>query len=153
MLGDLGFRTLDLDDQQRLHIGGVPGMGKVFAGDDCRLVHELHGDRQNARLDDIGHTGTRHLIGIETKQDGSRPLGLGQDFQNSLGNHAELAFRTANDAQEIKARRIEMGTAHLNNLAVHHHHGHAEKIVGRHAVFQAMGTARIHGDVAGNGTG
>ena len=46
-----------------------------------------------------------------------------------------------------------MGTADLDDFAIHHHHGHAKKVVGRHAVFQAVGAAGIHRDVAGNGAG
>jgi hypothetical protein len=46
-----------------------------------------------------------------------------------------------------------MLAADLRHRAVKEHHGDAEQVVGGHPVFQAMGPAGIHGDVAGDGAG
>ena len=62
---DLVLGALDLDDQQRLDIEGVAGIGEVLADMDRGPVHELdrHGD--DARSDDRGHAGARRLAGSE----------------------------------------------------------------------------------------
>ena len=46
-----------------------------------------------------------------------------------------------------------MRAANFDDAAIHHHHGNAEQVIGGHTVFQAMRAARIHPDIARNGTG
>ncbi len=46
-----------------------------------------------------------------------------------------------------------MLAAKIDDRAVHQHHLDAQEIVGRHAIFQTVGTAGIHGDVAAYGAG
>ncbi len=152
LLGDLRLRALDLDDQQRLDIR-VTGVDEILAGADAGAVHELDRDRQHARLDDVGDAGPGHLVGIEAHQHRARALGLGEDPQRRLGDDAELAFRAADHAQQVIDRRVEMGAADLDHLALHRDHGHAQQVVGGDAVFQAMRPARVHRDVAGDGAG
>ena len=73
----LGVGALDLDDQQRLDIHRVAGMGKGLADLDRRLVHELDGDRDDARADDVGDTGAGGDRGVETETGpGRAPSGL-----------------------------------------------------------------------------
>jgi hypothetical protein len=47
---------------------------------------------------------------------GRARLGLGQDAQRRLGDDAKLAFRTADQAQQVIARRIEMRAADLDTV-------------------------------------
>jgi hypothetical protein len=51
------------------------------------------------------------------------------------------------------SRRIEIRAAKLDHGAIHQHHGHAHQVVGGHAVSEAMRAARIHRDIAADGTG
>ena len=55
--------------------------------------------------------------------------------------------------EQIVARRIEMGAADLDDLAVHQHHLEAENVVGGDAVLEAVRAARVHADVAGERAG
>ena len=45
---DLVLRSFDLDDQQRLDVHRVSGLGERLADLDRRLVHEFDGDRDDA---------------------------------------------------------------------------------------------------------
>ena len=149
---DLVGRALDLDDQQRLAIG-VARIGEGLAGADAGAVHVFDRHRQHARLDDVGDAGARGFGAVIAHQHGQGALGLGQDAQRGLGDDAELALGAADHAQKVEPARIHMRAADLDDGAVHLHHGDAEQVVGRHAVFQAMRAARIHRDVAGDGAG
>ena len=149
---DLRLRAFDLDDQQRLAIGVVrPDMrlGRL----DHQPVHVLDRHRQDAGLDDVGDAGAGHLGAVEADQHRPRALGLGEDAQGRLGDHAELALGAADQAEQVEPAGIEMRAADLDHLAVGHDHGHAQQVVGGHAVFQAMRAARVHRDVAGDGAG
>ncbi len=55
--------------------------------------------------------------------------------------------------KQVKPARIQMRAADLDHGAVHRHHRHAQQVVGRHPVFQAMRPARIHRDIARDGAG
>jgi hypothetical protein len=104
-------------------------------------------------LDDVRHAGTRHFVGIEPHQDRPRALGLAQDAQSRLRHDAKLPFGAADQPQQIIARRIQMRAADLHHLPVHRDHGHAQQVVRRHPVFQAMRPAGIHRDIARDGAG
>ena len=149
---DLCVRSLDLDDQKRLAIG-VARLGEGLAGADAGTVHELDRDGQDARLDDVRHAGARHFVGVEAHQHGARALGLAQDAQRRLSDDAELTFGATDHAQKVEPGGIQMRAAQFHHRAIHHHHGDAEEVVGRHAVFQAMRAARIHRDIARDGAG
>ncbi len=53
----LGLGALDLDDQERLDIQRIAGLGEGLADFDGRLVHEFDGDGDDAGADDLGHAG------------------------------------------------------------------------------------------------
>ncbi len=84
---------------------------------------------------------------------GRAPSGLRKDFQRCFGYHAELAFGATHHAEQIKTAAIKPGAADLDDFTIHHHHGDAQQIVGGHAIFEAMGAAGIHGNIAGYRTG
>ena len=75
----LGVRALDLDDQQRLDIERIAGMGERLADLDGRLVHELHGDGHDAGADDGG--------------DARRPPARCESKPNSTGRAPSAARR------------------------------------------------------------
>ena len=136
---DLGVGAFDLHDKQRL-AHWVARLGEGLRRLDAGAVHELDRNGQDARLDDVGHAGTGHLVRIEPHQHGPRALGLAQDAQRRLGHHAKLPFRSADHTQQVIARRVQMRAADLQHLAVHRDHGHAHEVVRGHAVFS--GNAR-----------
>ena len=57
--GDLLLGAFDLDDQQRLDVERIAGLGEGLADLDRRLVHVLDGDGNDARGDDGGDAAAR----------------------------------------------------------------------------------------------
>ena len=73
-VGDLLVGALHLHDQQRLHVGGIAGLGERLAHLDRGLVHELDGDGDDAGGDDGGHAVARRRAGAEAQEHGARGL-------------------------------------------------------------------------------
>ena len=90
---------------------------------------------------------------VEAEQRRPRAFGRAQDAHGGLRDDAELAFRAGDQAEQVVARAVEMVAADLDHGAVDQHQRDAQQVVGGHAVFQAMGAAGIHGDVAGDRAG
>jgi hypothetical protein len=72
----LVVRALDLDDQQRLDIHRIAGMGEGLADVDRRLVHEFDGDRNDAVADDVGDAGPGTSEESKPNSTGRAPSGL-----------------------------------------------------------------------------
>ena len=149
----LGLRALDLDDQQRLDIHRVAGLGEGLADLDRRLVHEFHRDRDDAGADDGGDRRPRLLAAREAEQHRAGALGRAQDAHRRLGDDAELPLRADDQAEQVEPRRVEMGAADFDDAPVEHDQSDAEHVVGGHAVFQAMRPAGIHADIAADRAG
>jgi hypothetical protein len=128
-------------------------MGEILAGADAGAVHELDRHRQDARLDDVGDAGARHLVRGKPHQHRPRALGLGQDAQRGLGHHAQLPFGPADTPSRSSPPASIHGPPRVDHGAVHQHQRDAQQVVRRHPVFQAMRPARVHRDVARNGAG
>ncbi len=120
---------------------------------DRRAVHELDGDRDDARGDDGVDAGAGGLARLEAEQDRPGALGRAQDAQGRLGDQAKHAFRAGDQAEQVEPARVQMLAAEADDLARRQHHFHAHQVVGGDAVLQAVGAAGIHADVAGDGAG
>ncbi len=116
-------------------------------------VHKFNCNRQNARFDDVGHTGTCDLIAIKAHKHRSRAFWFVQDAQSRFCYDAKLTFRAANDAKQIKPATVQMRAADLDDFTIHHHHRDAHEIVRCDAILKAMRAAGIHRYVACNCTG
>jgi hypothetical protein len=77
LLGNLGLRPLDLDDQQRLAIG-VSGMGESLGRADAGAVHEFDRHGQDTRPDDVGDAGPATSLLSKPTSTGRAPSGLGR---------------------------------------------------------------------------
>ena len=68
-------------------------MGEGLAGVDCRTIHELERDGDDAGADDGVHAGAGDLVGGEGDQHGARaPSGAVQDAHDDLGDDEKLAL-------------------------------------------------------------
>ena len=134
---DLGIRSFDLDDQQRLAIG-IARLGEGLGRADAGAVHEFDRDGQNTRLDDVGDAFPCNLVAVESHQHRPRAFGFAQDAQGGFGHDAQLPLGPADHPQQVQPRRIQMCATDLDNGAIHQDHGHAHQIVGGDAIFQAM---------------
>jgi hypothetical protein len=75
--------------------------------------------------------------------DQHRPSDLrgAEDPHRYLGDDPELALGACDQAEPVVARRVEMGAAERDHLALDRDHGDAEEIVCRHPVFETVRTA------------
>ena len=149
----LGDAALHLDDQHRLGVERVAGMGERLAGVDRRAVHEFQRHRDDAGADDGVDTGAGDLVGAERGEHGPRALGAAQDAHGDLGDDGELALASRQQAEPVVAGGVEMCAADLENLAVDGDQFQAEQVVGGDTVFQAMRAAGVHRDVAADHAG
>jgi hypothetical protein len=91
----LGVGAFDLDDQQRLDIHGITGLGEGLADLDGGLVHEFDGDRDDARADDVGDAGAGGNRAFKAEQHRPGAFRLGEQPDRCFRDDAELAFRPA----------------------------------------------------------
>ena len=137
----LGVRALDLDDQHRLDIERIAGVGEILADVDRRLVHVLHRHRNDAGADDRGDALARVLDRIEAEQNRARPFRQRNEAHDRLGHDAQLALGAADEAEEVVAGRVHRLAADIEDLAVQGDEARAEEIVGGDAVLEAVGAA------------
>jgi len=83
----------------------------------------------------------------------ARGLRLGKDPHRHLGNHAQKTLGTDDDAQQIKACRVQLPATQPDDLAIHQHQFDAQDIVGCQSIFQAVHATGILRDVAADRTG
>ena len=148
---DLVLGPLHLDDEERLDVKRIARGDEMLAHVNRGPVHELERDGNDAGGDDGGDAGPRRLIGAEAEQHGARAFGRLEQAHGDLGDDAELTFRAHDQSEEVVAGSVEAGAADIDDLAVHQHHADAEHVIGGDPVFQAMGAARIGGDIAADG--
>ena len=82
-IGDLRLGALDLDDQQRLDVERIAGMGEGLADLDRRPVHVFDRDRNDAGADDRRDAGAGGLGRLEAHQHRPRAFGGAQDAHAS----------------------------------------------------------------------
>ena len=70
-----------------------------------------------------------------------RNLAMGSEFAETRFDDAELAFRTDDHAEKIKAGRIKRVRSDIDNRAIDQNHAHAQDVVRRDAIFEAMRAA------------
>ena len=149
----LGFAPLDLDDQHRLDVERIAGVGEVLADRDRRPVHVFHRHRHDARADDRRDAAARVGAGIEAEQHRARAFGGADQLDRRLDDDAELPLRAADQAEPVEAGGVEFRAAEVEDVAVERDQPDAEQVVDRHAVFQAMRAAGVHADVAADRAG
>jgi hypothetical protein len=85
--------------------------------------------------------------------DDLRQLRLGHQLDGDFGDHAEHAFGTDHQRQQVVAGRIRRFRADLENLALDADDADAQHVMHGQPVFQAMHAARVFGDVAAQRAG
>ena len=116
-------------------------------------IHHFHAGGNDAGGDDIGDAPRRIVDRGKADQQRTHGLGLRQQANRDLGDDTQQAFRPHHDAKQIEPARIEGTPAELDDLTLHRHEPHAEHVVRRQAVLEAVHAARVLGDVAADGTG
>ena len=149
----LGDAALDLDDQHGFGVQWVAGMGEGLAGVDGGAVHEFQRDGDNAGGDD----GIDALAGDFVRREGGqhrpRTFGGAQDADVHLGHDGQHALAAGQEAEPVVAGGVEVGAADVEDVALDGDDLQPEQIVRGDAVFQAMGAAGVHVDVAADHAG
>src|SRR5262249_47403991 len=109
---DLCARTVDLDDQQRVDVEGVAGVDELLSCVNRRAIHHLHAGGNDASADDLAHALPGILGRGKADEYRARAIRLLEDANDDLGNDAEQTLRTGDDAEKIKAARLERLAAH-----------------------------------------
>src|SRR5690606_30805099 len=149
----LSHRAVQLHDEQGLDVEGIARVDEILRRVDGGAVHHFHAAGDDAGGYDVGHALAGLFAGREADQQGAGGLGLAQDADGDLGDHAEQTFRTGHESEEVVALWVQVLAAQPDDLAVHQHHLDAENIVGGKAVFQAVNAAGVLRDVAADGAG
>ena len=142
-----------LDDQHRLGVERIAGVGERLAGVDRRPIHEFQRDGNDAGGDDRIDTGTGDLVRAEGGEHRSRTFRRAQNAHGHLGDHRQLPLAAGQQPQPVIAGGIEMRAADVEDLAFDGDDLQAQQIVGGDAVFQAMRAAGVHVDVAADHAG
>src|SRR5690606_24383997 len=90
------------------------------------------------------HVGKPHEQGPDPRLDGEQPhQGTGDDAHRPLGADDQAA--------QVEADRVGGGAAEHGHLATRQHDFHGEDVAGGVPLGEAVGTARVVGDVAADG--
>ena len=146
--------AFDLDDQHRLGVERIAGMGERLAGMDRGPVHEFQRHGDDAGGDDRIDTGAGDLVRAEAQRAwrGRLPGERRMRTVTSVTTR-ELPLAAGQQPEPVVAGGVEMRAADVEDLAVDGDDLQAEQIVGGDAVFQAMRAAGVHVDVAADHAG
>ena len=145
---DFVLEAFDLDDEQRFDVERIAGLGVGLATAMAGLsMYSMATGMMPEPMMAATHWPAASQE-LKPSSTGRAACGLRQDLQRRFGDDAELALGADDERQEVVAFRIEVRAADLDDLAVHQHDLEAEHVVGRHAVFEAVGAARVHREVA-----
>ena len=139
-------------DQKSLAVR-IASLGESFAGSDARAVHELNCHRQNASLYDVRNTSPGYLVRVVSNKNRPGAFGLWKYSQCRFGDDSQLAFGATYDAKPIITAGIHVCPTDFDHGSIHENQRHTQEIVGSDPIFQAVRTARIHRNVACDGTG
>ena len=153
LLGHLFGRAVAFAQQDGRGREVVAGVHEVFDGRRHRLVHHLQPGRDDAGGDHRGHRVAGLADVVEAGHDAARELRLGHQLDSHFQDHREHAFAAHDQRQQVQTRRVQRLGAETHRLALHRQAAHAQHVVQRQAVLQAMHAAGVFGHVAANGAG
>ena len=150
---DLSSGAVDLNEKDGFGVEGEAGVEDGFDGGDGLFVDHLQRCRDDALFDDgaDGGAGLAHrIVDPEQRLHG---LGTGDEPHQDLGDDADRAFAADNAADEVVTGDVTGGAADPADGAVGGDQFQPQDVVGRGAVGEGMGAARVLGDVAADGAG
>jgi len=142
-------RAIQLDDQHGIGIRKAR-VDRGFCRLDRQAVHHLDRRGHDAGPDDRRDRRARLVDRTEAGEERDHRLGPPENPDDCLGHDRERALRADDRREQIESRRIEHLAAKVYQLSIREHGFHAEHVMDRESVLQAMGAARVLGDVAAN---
>ena len=147
---DFGGRPVELDDQHGVGSREVR-VDRGLSSADRERVHHLHRGGNDSRANHLGHGRPASVDRVERRQQRLHRFGAPQDSNGDARDDGERAFRSDDQAEQIRSRRIGELAAEVHELAVGQHRLDAEDVMDGEAVLQAVRAPRIFGDVAADG--
>src|SRR2546421_537634 len=149
--GYLRGRAVELDQQQAAAVR-IARVHRRLGRLDRQVVHHLDRSRQDARGDDPAHRRSG-LVGRMERREQRLDLGRSPHHpENHFRRDPQGAFGPDEHAAQIVSRSIERGAAEVHERAVREHHLQTEDVRGGEPILEAVGAARVLGDVAADGT-
>ena len=90
---------------------------------------------------------------VEAGHDAARQLRLGHELDRHLGDHGQHAFAAHQHRHQVQARHVQRLGAELDGLALDGEAAHAQHVVQRQPVLQAVHAAGVLGHVAADRAG
>ena len=144
---------VDLDDQHRPGLDGKTEAEGLLDGPDHQVVEHLERGRHDPGGDDSAD-GLGGLIDrLKNGQKRAPGLGVARQIHDHLGDDAEGAFISDDQAGQVVAGVVFGHTAGLDQEAVGHDEGRPFDVIDRHAVLERVRAARVGGDVAADRAG
>ena len=153
MFVDFLFRAVHFTQQQCLGVTRIPRLGEVIGRDNGVTVHHLQSTGDDAMGNDTSHGIAGLLHTVETCHHHLGNFRFGQQFDLHFGNDTQQAFRPGHQRQQVHSTGIQRVIADGHPVTLGRDHLHAENVMNRQTVFQAMHTARVLRHVATNGAG
>ena len=144
---DLRLRAVGIHQERRADIRPVQA-GRGLRGHDREAVHHLDRGRHDPRRDDRRDRVARLCRRREGREERAGRFRLAQDSQDDLGDDAHHSLAPHQDSQQIVSRRVEHRPAQIDDASVREHDPGAEHVIGREAVLETVGPARVLGHVA-----
>ena len=148
VLGHLLGDPVELGDQDRARTLRVAGVHRGLRGLDGQAIHHLDRGREDACRDDVRHRAAGLVGRGEGRHERGDLLGAPDDAQRDAHGDAHRPLRPDEHAEQVGARLVEALAAELDQLAVREHDREAAHVVDGEAVLEAVGAARVLGDVA-----
>ncbi|KAG0773741.1 hypothetical protein G6F22_014619 [Rhizopus arrhizus] len=146
-------RAIGFAQQDRLCVHVVAGAHERFDHMRGASVHHFKPCGDHAGRDHLRDRVAGCLDAGKTGHHDLRASRLGNQLDRNLGDHAQHAFGSDEDGQQVQARRVRRFGTQLDHVAVDRDHTHAQHVVHGQTVFQAMHAAGILGHIAADGTG
>ncbi len=147
-VGDFFGCAVRFAQQDRRRVEIVTRVDEFLDGAGGRLVHHFQTRRDDARRDDAGHRVAAFHHVVETRHDDLCGLRLGDQLDGHFGDDRKHAFAADQHGQQIQTGRIGRERAEFDDFALHGDGAHAQHVVHRQTVFEAVNAAGILRDVA-----
>ena len=146
---ETGERAVDLDEQRGRRVRRIAGrVDRRFHGANRRLIDHLERGRNDARRDDRRHGARRRVERHEVGEQRANRFRISRQSNGDVERDAKAALGADERADEIVAILLAVRAAERDDLAVGKQHGERDDVIRRHAVLEAVRTARVLGDVA-----
>ena len=146
--------AVELHHQRGRRVRRVAGReDALFHGPDGGLVDDFERRGEQPVGDDRGHGAPRVLQPLEDAEQGVRRLRQRKQLQIDFHRDAEAALRSHEEPRQVEFAGVEPAVSQVHPAAVREHHVQPPDVAGGDTVLEAVGPARVLGDIAADAAG